>query len=101
MRTRDKPPEAYGLTRKDLRKIYATCKDDAWEGVLWESVNISVPEGIREAVHVGLSHGLGYTGTERIVPVYCGRKDFYGYKRKTAATFYNLMRLLGLWKYNN
>lgn len=56
------------------------------------------PKGLAELIAYGILHQQGYDSMtlERYVPI--NRRDFFAYKRKTIAEWYNQMRLFGLWE---
>lgn len=69
----------------------------AWAGLLLRALS-ACPKGLAELITYGILHQQGYDSMtlERYVPI--NRRDFFAYKRKTIAEWYNQMRLFGLWE---
>ena len=100
MRTREMNFMDHGVFPGDEKTLKQYCKSlSADERILLFQSAISAAPGLEIAIYDSIVTGDGYRTLERR-----GRKilvqedDFYAYRRKTLALFYDMMRLLGRWK---
>ena len=100
MRTREKKISDYGISCDEEKKLKDFCrKMDAENRLILLQCAISAAPGLEVYIYDSLISGVGYRTMENM-----GRKipakedDFYAYRRKTLATFYDRLRLFGRWK---
>lgn len=102
MRTRDMSLSEHGVFPDDEKALKEYCKSNMSieERLILFQCAISAAPGLEISVYDSLTTGDGYRTLERR-----GRKipakedDFYAYRRKALAEFYDWLRLTGRWKY--
>ena len=102
IRTRYMNLSDYGVFQGDDKKLKIYCRNlkTAEERLFLFQCSINAAPGLEIAVYESLTTGDGYRTLERR-----GRKipakedDFYAYRRKAMAEFYDWLRLTGRWKY--
>ena len=99
MRTRYKSMRDYGLTSKEEEQVKELCfhlsEEDA--RILYDAASSAAP-GLEEYIVKSLT-SPSRAGYRRIGNIPVKEEDFYSYKRKTLALFYDRLRLFGRWKY--
>lgn len=102
MLTRNKKLKDYGIPAEDIEKLNMMLKDFPAEyaNLLSSAALSACPDGtvIPDMIVENILHRKSYDKMYKKQYVPINRKDFYAYRRKTVATFYDMMRLLGLWK---
>ena len=100
MLTRHKHLRDYGIPADDVEKLNRMLKDfpEEYTDVLYSAALSACPAGLSDLIVYSILHQQGYDNMtlERYVPI--NRRDFFAYKRKTIAEWYNQMRLFGLWE---
>ena len=85
MGTRDTYFNGYGLTYNEVKKIEDKCKN----------AKGSAYAELAQYLFFSLTSGLGYDNISKICNIPIGRKDFYGYRRKTIYLYNRYMMLEG------
>ena len=100
MRTRYMNMNDYGVPPDDQDRLYDRCKSlDKEESLILFQCAISAAPGLEIAIYESLVSGKGYrTMTRSGKHIPAKEDDFYAYRRKTLATFYDRLRLFGRWK---
>lgn len=100
MRTRNMKMQDYNISAEDYRKLLEYCKKMGMEDrlCLFKSA-ISAAPGLEVPIYDSLVSGIGYRTIVRMgrdIPA--KEDDFYAYRRKTLAVFYDRLRMYGRWK---
>ena len=100
MRTRYKSYSDYGIPMDLQKKLIVKCRSLEQQDRLhlFQSA-ISAAPGLEIPIYESLTTGIGYRtilNTGKQIPA--KEDDFYAYRRKTLATFYDRLRLFGRWK---
>ena len=100
MRTREMSISDYNIPDSDYKKLLEYCRnmnvDDRLK--LFQSA-ISAAPGLELPIYESLIMGVGYrTIIKQGRNIPAKEDDFYAYRRKTLATFYDRLRLFGRWK---
>lgn len=99
MRTREKGMKDYNVPQEDYEELLKRCKKlNIEDGLHLFQCAISAAPGLEIAVYESITTGAGYRtiiSRGRFIP--CKEDDFYAYRRKTLATFYDRLRLFGKW----
>lgn len=98
MRTRNMSLSDYGVPKEDQDNLYKRCRspDKEDEEILTECVKSSAP-GLENFIYDSLSSGKSYDVISKKQYIPAKIDDFYAYRRKTAAEFYRILKLLGRW----
>lgn len=100
MRTREMSMADYNIPDDDYKKLMEYCKNMGVDDRLrLFQCAISAAPGLEIAIYESIIGGSGYRTMikkGRYIPV--REDDFYAYRRKTLAEFYDRLRLFGLWK---
>lgn len=94
--TRDTYFNGYGLTYNEVKKIEDKCKNA--KGRELELLLLAAESAYAELAQYlffSLTSGLGYDNISKICNIPIGRKDFYGYRRKTIYLYNRYMMLEG------
>lgn len=96
MRTREKSLSDYGIPLQDQARLVQMCKSlDELDMKILEESAISAAPGLEKYVLRSITTpNLGY---RRMGDVPIKEDDFYAYRRKTLAIFYDRLRLFGRW----
>ena len=90
----------YGVPPDDQDKLYDRCRSlDKEESLILFQCAINAAPGLEIPIYESLTTGIGYRtilNTGKQIPA--KEDDFYAYRRKTLATFYDRLRLFGRWK---
>ena len=90
----------YGVSPDDLDRLYDRCKSlDKEESLILFQCAISAAPGLEIPIYESLITGVGYRtmlSMGRQIPA--KEDDFYAYRRKALAEFYDWLRLTGRWK---
>lgn len=100
MRTREMSISDYNIPDSDYKKLLEYCRnmnvDDRLR--LFQSA-ISAAPGLELPIYESLIMGVGYrTIIKQGRNIPAKEDDFYAYRRKTLAMFYDRLRLFGRWK---
>lgn len=100
MRTREKTMWDYNVPPEDQKKLYEMCKNlNQEESLQLFQCAISAAPGLEIAIYDSLTSGFGYRSLIKMGrSILATEDDFYAYRRKTLATFYDRLRLFGCWK---
>lgn len=99
MRTREMTLADYGVPPEDQGRLYEHCRQaDVSDRLLLIQCAISAAPGLEVAVYDSLVNDVGYDTINRFRTIPAKRDDFYAYRRKTLAVFYDKLRLFGRWK---
>ena len=95
MRTRKKKLSDYGVPVEDGKKILALCRmaNKKERQELMQICISSAPCGIEVFVYWSLVLGMSYDEILKKEYIAATKDDFYGYRRKAMAQFYDWMRL--------
>lgn len=96
MGTRDTYFNGYGLTYNEVKKIEDKCKNA--KGRELELLLLAAESAYAELAQYlffSLTSGLGYDNISKICNIPIGRKDFYGYRRRTIYLYNSYMILEG------
>ena len=89
----------YGVSPEDQEKLKSYCKNMGVDDRLrLFQCAISTAPGLELAIYESIVTGTGYRtmiSAGRDIPV--KEDDFYAYRRKTLAEFYDRLRLFGRW----
>ena len=100
MRTREMSMSDYNIPDDDYKKLIEYCrKMDMEDRLKLFQCAISAAPWLEIAIYESLISGVGYRTMEKQgkrIPA--KEDDFYAYRRKTLATFYDRLRLFGRWK---
>lgn len=100
MRTRYKTYGDYGISPDLQKRLISKCKNlDQQDRLHLFQSTISAAPGLEIPIYESLITGVGYRtmlSMGRQIPA--KEDDFYAYRRKTLATFYDRLRLFGRWK---
>lgn len=100
MRAREMSLEDYGVPIEDQGKLREYCKNAGKEDrVLLLQTAISSACGLEICIYDSLVTGKGYDVINRQRYIPAKKDDFYAYKRKTMAKYYEMLKLTGRWKY--
>ena len=96
MRTREKSLSDYGIPRQDQVQLVQMCKnlDEIDMKILKEAATSAAPGLEKYVLRSITTPNLGY---RRMGDVPIKEDDFYAYRRKTLAIFYDRLRLFGRW----
>ena len=99
MRTREKSLLDHGVWPEDIEKLYEYCRHlSREESLLLFQCCISSAYGLEVPVYDSLTTGTGYkTQIKRGREILAKADDFYAYKRKAAAMFYDMLRITQKW----
>lgn len=100
MRTRYKSYSDYGISMDLQKKLIVKCRNLEQQDRLhlFQSA-ISAAPGLEIPIYESLTTGSGYRTMLNIgKQIPAKEDDFYAYRRKTLATFYDRLRLFGRWK---
>ena len=97
MRMRYKYLSDYGIPGQDQKALLIRCAHlDNDEKKILEAAALSAAPGLEKYIIRSITEpGMGYRSIGDI-PI--GEDDFYAYRRKTLAIFYDRLRLFGCWK---
>ena len=92
MLTRHKHLKDYGIPADDVEKLNNMLNDfpEEYTDVLQSAALSACPAGLSDLIVHSILYQQGYDNINR--------RDFFAYKRKTIAEWYNQMRLFGLWE---
>ena len=100
MRTRYKKIKDYGLDAHDEDAIRERCRNlDARDIEILHETALSSAPGIEDSICKSIIERTGYRTMckKQMIPV--NEEDFYAYRRKTLAMFYERLKLYRRWKY--
>lgn len=99
MRTREKSMWDYGVPDDDQKKLLEKCKKlTQEESLILFQCAISTAPGLELVIYESITRGVGYrTILSSGRPIPATEDDFYAYRRKTLAEFYDRLRLFGRW----
>ena len=100
MRTRYKSYSDYGIPMDLQKKLIVKCRNLEQQDRLhlFQSA-ISAAPGLELPIYESLIMGVGYwTIIKQGRNIPAKEDDFYAYRRKTLATFYDRLRLFGRWE---
>lgn len=100
MRTREMSISDYNIPDSDYKKLLEYCRNmDVDDRLRLFQSAISAAPGLELPVYESLVTGVGYrTIIKQGRHIPAKEDDFYAYRRKTLATFYDRLRLFGRWK---
>ena len=100
MRIREMSMEDHGVFPGDEEKLKRYCRNlNAEERLRLFQCAISAAPGLEIAVYESLITGIGYrTLIKRGKQIPAKEDDFYAYRRKVLAKFYDWLRMTGKWK---
>lgn len=100
MRTRNMNMLDYGISAAEEKALKEYCLKLGAEDRLWLfQCAISAAPGLEVPIYDSLTNGVGYrTMVRQGRNVHAKEDDFYAYRRKTLAMFYDRLRLFGKWK---
>lgn len=95
MRTRKKKLSDYGVFPEDEKKILAMCRmaDKQERQELMQICIASAPCGIEVYLYWSMTLNMSYDEISKKEYIAATRDDFYGYRRKAMAKFYDWLRL--------
>lgn len=97
MRTRDMSLEDFGVYPGDEKKLLEMCRKANREErhELLHACISAAPEGLECAIYESLAAGKSYDKICRTDYIPAKRDDFYAYRRKAMAGFYEFLRMQG------
>ena len=100
MRTRYKKLRDYGLTADEEKELKERCRNlDARDIEILHETAVSSSPGIEDSICKSIIERTGYRTMckKQMIPV--NEEDFYAYRRKTLAMFYERLKLYRRWEY--
>lgn len=99
MRTRYKKLKDYGLTQDDERKLKDRCNNlDGRDIEILRETALSSAPGIESCICESIVKRKGYRELSKTQEIPVDEEDFYAYRRKTLALFFERLELYGRWK---
>lgn len=100
MRTRELNYESYGLFPGDADKVKEYCQRtlDPSDRIRLFQCALNAAPGLEMDIYESLTTGRGYRTIIKSRNIPAKEEDFYAYKRKAIAEFYDWLRLTGKWK---
>ena len=99
MRTRYKKLKDYGLTQDDEKKLKDRCNNlDARDIEILRETALSSAPGIENCICESIVKRKGYRELSKTQKIPVGEEDFYAYRRKTLALFFERLKLYGRWE---
>ena len=100
MRTRYKKLRDYGLAADEEKELKERCRNlDARDVEILHETAVSSAPGIEDIICKSIIERTGYRTMckKQMIPV--NEEDFYAYRRKTLAMFYERLKLYRRWEY--
>lgn len=99
MRTRDMSYEDHGIFPGDAEKIKEYCLHivDPGDRIRLFQCAVNAAPGLEMDIYESLITGQGYRTLMRKRNIPVKEDDFYAYRRKTLAEFYDWLRITGRW----
>ena len=100
VRTRDMSLSDHGVFPEDEKRLLNRCRDatsDERHDLLHACID-AAPDGLEIYVYQSLVTGKSYDAIFRTDYIPAKKDDFYAYRRKAMAVFYNLLRMEGKWR---
>ncbi len=91
MRTREKKLSDYGISPARAQELLLLARQEQNRDLLRRAAENSCP-GLSDSLVKSLTEGIGYWSICSWVYIPATKADFYGYRRKTLATFDNLLK---------
>ena len=99
IRTREMKLYDHGVPPEDQPRLRKLCRTATGYNLdLLRHTIVSAAPGIEKPILDSLTTGIEYVELSKKEYIPVTKADFYAYQRKALAEFYQLLRLLGLWK---